>query len=352
MLSLEERAGAAVEVVRPSGGLSLSIRDLLLGEISGDVASEQPAVAALAARIREEMCLYPMTKHESYRRVVGVDAGSQILPLASRRYGVISALAFGLPRCVKFWMPPEAMSLPYGVAGNRFEGMVNARREAKLYETAATYLESHPDTELLLVDGPLAFSDWWRMAGCHKDQKRLLDAVNNLLRLCRERSVTVAGIVKRPSARYLLYHLGLQGETQLPDSFLLLHALRPGERTDIFSPKAALAQASRPAEFMGCLDVPVYSFYGRMTREWSIPPIRVDLPAHSLGALDDVADYCYASALGNGIPLPIVKADEEVKITRRFMADVYGEALSRVSRRTGEVRGLAPYWGEGKWMGA
>jgi hypothetical protein len=138
----------------------------------------------------------------------------------------------------------------------------------------------------------------------------------------------------------------------LPDSFLLLHALKPGERTDIFSPKTALAQASRTAEFMGNLDVPVYSFYGRMTREWSIPPIRVDLPAHSLGALDDVADYCYGSALGNGIPLPIVKADEEVKITRRFMADVYGEVLSRVSRRTGEVRGLAPYWGEGKWMGA
>lgn len=352
VLSLERRAGGAVEVVKPSGGLSLSIRDLLLGEISRDVSLEQPTVAALAARIREGMCLYPMTKHESYKWVVGVDAGSQILPLASRRYGVISALAYSLPHSLKFWMPPEAMSLPYGVAGNRFEGMVNARREAKLYETAAIYLEAHPDTELMLIDGPLAFSDWWRLAGCHKDQKRLLDAVNHLLRFCREVGVTVAGIVKRPSARYLIYHLGLQGETQLSDSFLLLHALKPGERTDIFSPKAALAQASRPAEFMGCLDVPVYSFYGRMTREWSLPPIRVDLPAYCLGALDDVADYCYGSTLGNGIPLPIVKADEEVKITRRFMADVYGEALSRVSRRTGEIRGLAPYWGEGKWMGA
>jgi hypothetical protein len=351
VLSLEERA-SVVESGRPGGSLSLSIRDLLLGEISRDVTSEQPRVAALAARIREEMCLYPMTKHESYKRVAGVDAGSQILPLASKRYGIISALTYGLPRGSKFWMPPESMSLPYGVAGNRFEGMVNARREAKLYETAATYLEAHPDTELMLVDGPLAFSDWWRMAGCHKDQKRLLDAVNRLMRMSRDAGVKLAGVVKRPSARYLLYHLGLQGETQLPDSFLLLHALKPGERTDIFSPKMALMEANRPAEFMGCLDVPVYSFYGRMTREWSIPPIRIDLPAHCLGALDDVADYCYGSALGNGVPLPIVKADEEVKISRRFMAEVYGEVLSRVSRRTGEVRGLAPYWGEGKWMGA
>ncbi len=352
VLSLEERAGVIEGIRKPGESLSLSIRDLLLNEISGDVTSEQPEVAALAARIREEMSIFPMTKHEVFKRVVGVDAGSQILPLASKRYGVISALAYGLPGGSKFWMRPESMSLPYGVAGNRFEGMVNARREAKLYETAAAYLDAHPDTELMLVDGPLAFSDWWRMAGCHKDQKRLLDAVNRLLRLSRETGVTLAGVVKRPSARYLLYHLGLQGETQLPDSFLLLHALRPGERTDIFSPKAALAQASRSAEFMGNLDVPVYSFYARMTREWSLPPIRVDLPAHSLGGLDDVADYCYGASLNNGIPLPIVKADEEVKISRRFMAEVYGEILSRVSRRTGEVRGLAPYWGEGRWMGA
>jgi hypothetical protein len=352
VLSIEERAGVFEEVRRPSGNLSLSIRDLLLREISSDVASEQPGVVALAARIREEMSLFPMTKHEAYKQVAGVDAGSQILPLASKRYGVISALVYGLPGGSKFWMSPESMSLPYGVAGNRFEGMVNARREAKLYETAAVYLRAHTETELLIVDGPLAFSDWWGVSGCHKDQKRLLDAVNELLSLSREVNVALAGVVKRTSARYLLYHLGLQGETQLPDSFLLLHALRPGERTDIFNPRTALIQASRAASFMGSLDVPIYSFYGRMTREWSLPPIRIDLPAHSLGCLDDVADYCYATALSNGIPLPIVKADEGVKITRRFMAEVYGEILSMVSRRTGEVRGLAPYWGEGKWMGA
>jgi len=350
VLSLEERESIA-ESGRSGASLSLSIRDLLLNEISVDVISEQPAVAALAARIREEMCFFPMTKHEAYSRVAGVDAGSQILPLASKRYGVISALVYGLPRGTKFWMAPESMSLPYGVSGNRFEGMVNVRREAKLYETAAVYLEANPETELLLVDGPLAFSNWWKMAGCHKDQKRLLDAVNGLLHLCREAGIKLAGVVKRPSARYLVYHLGLQEETQLPDSFLLLQALKPGERTDIFSPKSAMMQASRAACFMGSLDVPVYSFYGRMTREWSFPPIRVDIPAYCLGSLDDVADYCYGMALSNGIPLPIVKADEEVKITHRFMGEVYTEILNRLSRCTGEIRGLAPYWGEGRWMG-
>ena len=352
MLSFEERVDVVKEL-RPCGNLSLSIRDLLLSEISTDMASEQPAVSALAARIREEMSLFHMTKYEAYKRVAGVDAGSQILPLASKSYGVISALVYGIPGGNKYWMPPELMSLPYGVAGNRFESIVNARREAKLYETAVAYLRAHTETELLIVDGPLALSDWWGITASQKDQKRLIKAVNGLLNLSREGGITLVGIVKRPSARYLLYHLGLQGETQFPDSFLLLHVLKPGERTDIFSPQTALMRTSaRATSFMESLGVPIYSFYARMTKKWSLPPVRVDLPAHNLGSLDDIADYCYGTALSNGIPLPIVKADEEVKITRRFIAEVYGEILCNVNRRNGEIRGLAPYWGEGRWMGA
>ena len=102
---------------------------------------------------------------------------------------------------------------------------------------------------------------------------------------------------------------------------------------------------------MSLLDIPIYCFYGKMTKEWSFPPIRVDLPANNLSALDDIADYCYGTAINTGVPFPLVKADEEVKISRQFMAEVYGEIVCKVSRCIGEVRGLAPYWGEGKWMG-
>jgi len=332
--------------------ISLAIRDLLLGKVSGDVLEESPLVEALAARIRREMSIFPMSKHEAFASVAGVDAGSQVLPLASRRYGIISALAYSLPRGVRFFLAPELMSIPYASAGERFRGTINVRREAKLYETAALFLEAHPETELLLVDGPLVFSNWWTLSGCRKDRQRFVDAVNRLLRRCGDSGVVVAGIVKRPSARYLVCHLGLQSETELPDSFLLLQALKPGERTDIFSPRSALRQATRAAPFMDAFEAPIYSFYARMSREWSIPPIRVDLPANSLAQLDDMADYCYSSSYYNGIPLPIVRADEEVKISRRFVAEIYAEIVGRVGRARGEVSYLAPYWGEARWMGA
>ena len=332
--------------------ISLAIRNLLLDEVSGDVLEESPQVEAFAARIRREICIFPMSKNEVFTHVAGVDAGSQILPLSSRRYGIMSALAYYLPSGVRFFIPPESMSIPYTSTGERFRGTMNVRREAKLYETAALFLESYPETELLLVDGPLAFSNLWTLSGCRKDRERFVQAVNGLLQRCRNAGVTVAGIVKRPSARYLIYHLGLQDETELPDSFLLLQALKPGERTDIFSPRSALRQAIRAAPFMDAFEAPIYSFYARMSSEWSIPPIRIDLPAYSLAQLDDVADYCYSSSYHDGIPLPIVRADEEVKISRRFVADIYSEIVGRVGRARVEVSHIAPYWGEARWMGA
>jgi hypothetical protein len=261
-------------------------------------------------------------------------------------------MAYSLNDGHKFFLQPESFSQPYSLARDRFPSTVNLRREAKLYETANRFLEEHGGTDLLLIDGPLAFSNAWRNAGREEDRRRLIDAVNLLLDKCRQLGVVAAGVVKRPSARYLVHYLGLQDETDLSDSFLMLHALEPGQRTDIFSAKTAMRMASGGSGFMDAVDEPIYSFYARLTGEWSIPPIRIDLPAFCLSEIDDVADYCYSTSLYNGVPLAIVKADEAVKVTRRFISDVYSEIVTRVGREAGEVSQLAPYWGEGEWMGA
>jgi len=332
--------------------LFLSIRNLLLEEVTTQVEDDIPAVKELAQRIREEIAIHAATKRDPFHEVAGVDAGSHMLPLASRRFAVFSALVYSLPSGRRFFLEPESLCFPYSLEGERLGGVVNVRREAKLFETATRFVESDPDAQLLLVDGPLAFSNWWSRAGGEADRRRLVAAVRGLLDACRDRGMTVAGVVKRPSARYLVYNLGLQKVTELPDSFLLLHALRPGERTDIFSPRSALQRAVRATPFMDVIGHPVYSFYIRLSREWSIPPVRIDLPAYSLGDLEDVADYCYGSSVWRGIPLPIVRADEEVKISRRFIGEVYRDIVGRVGRTAGEVSHLAPYWGEGGWMGA
>jgi len=354
VLAYKEKSqlNAAMETRAPTPNLSLSLRNLLLTEITSDILEESPHIKELAARIRAEDTFYTLNKREPYRRVTGVDAGSQIIPLASRRYAVIGAMAYSLHDGSRYFLAPESLSQPYRMSRDRFPTTVNLRREAKLYETATRFLEEHDGTELLLIDGPLAFSNMWSSAGREEDRRRLVEAVKSLLGKCRRRGVVTAGVVKRPSARYMIHYLGLQDETDLSDSFLMLHALEPGQRTDIFSPRMAMRMASRGSGFMDAVDEPIYSFYARLTGEWSIPPIRIDIPAYCLSEIDDVADYCYSTSLYNGVPLAIVKADEVVKVTRRFISDVYSEIVTRVGREMGEVSQLAPYWGEGEWMGA
>ncbi|MBM3291196.1 hypothetical protein FJY84_00795, partial [Candidatus Bathyarchaeota archaeon] len=80
-----------------SDNIQLSVRDLILTEISESFLINQPKIVDLSFKIREDMCFFPMSKHDSFKVVAGVDAGSQILPLAAQSYGIISALCYQLP---------------------------------------------------------------------------------------------------------------------------------------------------------------------------------------------------------------------------------------------------------------
>ena len=328
-----------------------SLRELLMNEVCEDIVTTSPVIEKLTLRIREQVPIYEMKKQESFIHVSGVDAGSQILSLASRRYAVLSALVYSLPSGQTFFEAPETLSFPYTSSGAKYLGVVNIKRETKLYETALSFIEADKGVELLLLDGPLAFSNWWSMSGSKEDRQRLIESINNVVEKCQDENIILAGIVKRPSARYLMYILDLQRETDLPDSYLLHHTLLPGERTEIFSPRAAVRKTVRDAPFMDGINCPIYSFYCRPSKEWSITPVRVDLPAFSLDYIDEIADYCFSSSYWSGIPLPILRADEEVKITKRFIREVYGDLVCKVGRESGELGYLVPYWGERGWIG-
>jgi hypothetical protein len=331
--------------------LTFALRNLILSEITENVFNETPKINQLIERVRKKLEITPLKKEEAYINVVGVDAGSQIIPLASMQYAIIGALAYSLPDGKKFFNPPESLNQPYSESLSSFTRLVDVRREALLYETAYKYIKNCNNVEAIFIDGPLAFSNWWITAGEEKDRQRLIDAVNTLIRLCQKLNIIVVGIVKRPTARHLIYFLGLEKETNHTDSFIMLHVLEAGERTEIFSPKTGLRMATRHSQFMDSIEFPIYSSYVRTNKEWQIPPIRIDMPAYCLDDLDLVANYCYATSYWNGLPLPIVKADEEVKVSKRFIGDVYSEALSRVSRVGFEMSQLAPFWGEATWMG-
>ncbi|MGQ9679170.1 MAG: DNA double-strand break repair nuclease NurA [Candidatus Bathyarchaeia archaeon] len=330
--------------------ICLAVRRVLLNKVSEDVLKESKNIKELSTYIRGKVSPISIKRDEWFHEVSGADAGSQILPLASKRYGIISALVYSVSSGKRFFHPPECIELPYTVTGSRTEGVINVRREAKLFETAYSFVRENPQTDLLLIDGPLVFSNLWSVKGSRKDQKRLIKAVNDLLGYCFKNNITVAGIVKRPSARYLVYHLGLQDSTDLPDSFLLLHALKGGERTGIFNPRDALNKFIRPHRFMDVIGYSISSYYVRLSPNWDIPPLRIDIPAFAVSLQDEIASYCYWSSISNGLPLPIARADEEVRISKRFISEVYSEMISYVGAHTGEISYLAPFWGEREWL--
>ncbi len=331
--------------------LCLTLRNVVIRELLNGVKADRDEIMKVSRRIRNFVDFLPMKKRMCFNSVAGVDAGGHRLPLLSKFFGVVSALVYMLPKGRRFFTEPDVITFPHTVSSEKFKGILSVRREAKLYETAIKFIERFGDrVELVLVDGPLAFSGWLRRVGRKVDRELLFDNVNRFLRLCEERSIPVAGVVKRASARFLIYHLGLREETKLPDSFLLLHCMRAGERTDIFSPMAAVERVTGSSSFMNLLEYPVYSFYARFSRSWLNPPVRIDMPSFSLEFVEEIADYCYATSYTSGIPLAIVRADEEVRVSKQFMAEVYLDAVSKVSRMYGAPSFAAPVWGEGSWM--
>lgn len=352
MLRMGEEEQLIHETTAEASSLYYNIRKILMKDVSENILKETPKIHKIVAEVKDKIKILPIKKNLIYRKAAGVDAGSQILPLASRRYAIISALAYRIPEGKSYYLQPESFSQPYTTSNNRFKSIVDIRRETKLYETALKFIEKNADTEILLIDGPLVFSSWWKTAGTERDKQKLLSRVKKLLHQCRESEIKIVGIVKRPSARYLVHHLGLQSQTDLPDSYLLLHTLKTGERTEIFSPRTALRNVKKPTAFMDAIEVPIYSFYTRLTRDWHIPPIRIDLPLFTLEYASEIADYCYSTSVCNGLPLPIVRADEEARISKELVGEVYQEMLGNIGKRIGKFTHLAPYWGEGKWMGA
>jgi hypothetical protein len=331
--------------------LSLSFRKIILDAITDTVFNETPKIYQITKIIKKQIKIYELNRIENYFQVIGVDAGSQLIPLASRQYAVLGALAYSLPEGGRFFLQPKFISQSYNSSIGKFRSRIDLLRETMLFETACKYLDQNKNVDAIIIDGPLAISNWTLKIGEEKARINLVKTINKLLFKCQKYGVTIAGIVKRPTSRHLVKLLGLEQKTEYTDSFLMLHTLEVGERTEIFNLNNSLGIASNKRKPMAGINIPIYSTYVRLSKEWKNPPIRLDIPSYCLDQLDDIANYCYATTYWHGIPLVIVKADEEVKVSKKFVSDIYNEALNIVSRVNGEITQLAPYWGDGTWMG-
>lgn len=310
----------------------LLVREIVLNKLLDEAEHDRESSRKVVEEVWRRGNFSTIAKGTKFSRVAGADASSYSFPLSSRFLAVVSAVIYRLPSARRFFIPPIVFEIPHLISDEKFGEILCLRREAFMYQTASEFLKRHGgDVELILVDGPLVFSGWYSGIGEERDRRKLSSNVNELLNLCEEGGIAIAGVVKRPTARYYLKCLGLEEETSLSDSAILVHILKRGGRTELFSPASP---------FMDRIDFLIDSFYARLSNIEIVSPVRIDIPKFSRSHVDDIAGYCYRTAFSFGLPLLIIKADEEARLTVDFMREIYGEALCRLKRE----------FGDGSWL--
>ena len=119
MLTYREKMDVGTDLLTHHAhpNLYLSMRNLLLEEVTSQVEGDLSAVKKLAKEIREEISIHSATKRDPFGEVAGVDAGSHMLPLASRRFAVISALGAIGPQAADATSELESASSAGGEVG-------------------------------------------------------------------------------------------------------------------------------------------------------------------------------------------------------------------------------------------
>ena len=268
------------------------------------------------------------------RRIAVVDGGSNIVSLNAGYLGIVASLGIvvedncvvdrvvGEPEIV----PSSPSELRYYETSEQITSIIDKVREAKVFEVALKLLEEEPD--LLIIDGPLIpYGALGKIVvGSRSEEealRRYRESVLALHRRALERASSVIGFVKRPRSRYLSKIMNTEVSF---DHVLLSRILGEGEYFP--DPPFEVPAASEWFHDVGILGLiekikPRFTF---LRLSGPTPPYRIDF-GHVVHDYRGILGYLYATRTREGIPYVIMKADEEVKITRKLMKELYEDAL-------------------------
>lgn len=329
-------AMAEEEEVKTYSGLIVSIRDGLADEMARLAERFMRLIDGISPPASTRVS--PNPRRFSDKVVAAVDGGSMLIPFADASLGIASALAVIYhPEDRAFerrLLKPKILFQEPDEDEGEFMDRLDVERETMVMQLASSLLE---DVDVLAVDGPLIPRP--KYAGEYVYQ------VKNLLQLAERRGRLVFGFVKRPQARFLEACLGGSG---LGDRFTdraILAALLERFWAAPWPPMRP------PAGSRG--DVDVKFTYIRLLEPPTPAVFRVDVPAHlDCGEVMEVLEYVAGTAdPEHGVPAMIMKADEEVKMSRLMMVSLYRECFMKVASGIDPKywSPLAPRWGERLW---
>ena len=270
------------------------------------------------------------------RDVVVVDGGSSVIPLNMGYMGICAAIAIHISSnrvagryvAEPLIIPSDPRDITMYETLDQTTSVMDKVREALVFELASNVVKRvKPD--LLIIDGPLIpYSALAKRVVSSRDElealRRYKDAVLRLLKISSDEDVNVIGFVKRPRSMFL-YRLGISNEA-IYDHVYLSRVMSPGEYFP--DPPLRLPASEELFHEEEILELvrrinPRFTFL-RFT--YQTPPYRIDL-----GYLNrdyyDVFSYLYLVRTREGIPYPVMKADEETKLSRKLMKELYEDVL-------------------------
>jgi len=269
-------------------------------------------------------------RRRGFRRIAAVDGGSGILSFADREVGFISAIAVidDGERHIRKIAKPRILAQGEDEEEGEFSDRLDVERETLLIELARKLR----DVDLLIVDGPLIPRP--------KYTGEYLLQLRSLIEESEKDGRLLVGFVKRPQSRFLVSEEF--GGMEFYDRTILSALLEKGEAYP-WPPRIRELRSMPPAKYT----------YLRLMDPPSPSVFRLDFPAY-LGEEEahDILSYILRTLDPvAGVPALLMKADEEVKISKRLVAELYRECFESLAGRLDPKlwSPLAPRWGERIW---
>jgi len=347
---LEER-----EWISAQPELYKELRKKALDALSSITSSAQKQLENIRKDVKKKVRLSRVKRIATLNKleVVSSDASSYPVPLLLSRVTLMSGLTIKLPLKEKASILAEVLVEDASMPEPEFRFIESAKRESMLPLSATHHLmtKADDDVKLVLIDGPLSISQWykeiWRSEKVKESVDELIEAKNNIMQLCKEKEILLLGVVKRGRATYFHNYFNLIDE--FIDQFVFHNVLDYGNRTESISIKTAVEKwkpaAKREELLINRLKYDIRGFYIKTSDNPLTPPIRVEYPEYLLEKEDEIASYVLSTAIlsndrdFDGLPKAQCIAHRECTITKKVMEEIFKEQLYRTTSQTG-IQGL------------
>ena len=261
-------------------------------------------------------------------RVAAVDGGSGILSFADNNIAFVAALAvIDDGRSFQRRIVRPEIIVQEDEGEGEFADRVDVERETMMLRLAQRVLEEY-SPDLLIVDGPLVPRP--------KYTGEYILQLKTLLSMASNRRVV--GFVKRPQSRYL----SQASQVRLTDRALLSTFLEK------------FSASPWPPSTVTVEGVEVRYTFIRTLNEPESGVFRIDMPPQINDATaEEILSYiAYTADPERGPPAILMKADEEVKMSRRLVSELYRSCFTSIISKAGDPKLWAPLilrWGERLW---